>query len=380
MRRRANLLGRIALLAAAWCAAECADARQACAAAPFVIRGSISGVDSGRLLVLARTSAERTDTLGCTTFDNPEFVLFGEVEEPVAAYLMLEGFSGGFFFFAEPGGQYQARLNNGPDARIDGTPLMEAWYDYLAIVQSYNAEIPLLNRRADSLRAAGKYRSASEAYRRAEQMREEAGGRVEAFLAQHDGILPAYVAETRAAKIQEAGALHTLYDALGPRGRDSHSGRMLAARIADMEKIGIGQKAPDFVLEDAAGTPVRMSEVKGRLKIIDFWASWCGPCRMNNPELRSLYADYHDKGLEIIGVSLDEKKEAWEKAVAKDSLVWTNLCSGRGWKCDVVQRYNVTAVPAMFVLDAENRIVATGLRNEALRSFVSEILDTEPKN
>ena len=118
-----------------------------------------------------------------------------------------------------------------------------------------------------------------------------------------------------------------------------------------------------------------MSTVKGKIKIVDFWASWCGPCRLNNPALRKLYDEFHEKGLEIIGVSLDTDKAAWEKAIKKDGLVWVNISSLKGWECDVVSLYNITGVPSLFILDEYNNIMATGLRDEQLRAFLKENLE-----
>ena len=117
-----------------------------------------------------------------------------------------------------------------------------------------------------------------------------------------------------------------------------------------------------------------MSSVKAKIKIVDFWASWCGPCRLNNPALRKLYDEFHAKGLEIIGVSLDTNKAAWEKAIEKDGLNWINVSSLKGWKCDLVRLYNVTGVPSIFILDENNHIIATGLKGDALRQFLLENL------
>ena len=117
-----------------------------------------------------------------------------------------------------------------------------------------------------------------------------------------------------------------------------------------------------------------MSAVKGKIKIIDFWASWCGPCRLNNPALKALYDEFKDKGLVIIGVSLDTSKAAWTRAIEKDGLEWVNISSLQGWNCEVVRLYNVKGVPALFILDEDNNIIATGLRGEQLKSFLQENL------
>ena len=115
-------------------------------------------------------------------------------------------------------------------------------------------------------------------------------------------------------------------------------------------------------------------QVKGKLKIIDFWASWCGPCRMENPNMVKLYDDFKDKGLAVISVSLDERKAAWTQAIQKDGMPWVHVSDLKGWKSEVVKLYNVDSVPCILVLDENNRILAKNIRAEKLRAFVEERL------
>ena len=112
----------------------------------------------------------------------------------------------------------------------------------------------------------------------------------------------------------------------------------------------------------------------GKLKIIDFWASWCGPCRMENPNMVKLYDDFKDKGLAVISVSLDERKAAWTQAIQKDGMPWVHVSDLKGWKSEVVKLYNVDSVPCILVLDENNRILAKNIRAEKLRAFVEERL------
>ena len=356
-------------------AAAAVTAATATAQNNFTIDGTIDGIDHGRLVVLAKTALNRTDTLAAANFEGNSFRLEGRVAETTPAMIMLQGFDGGFFFFAEPDAHFTANLSNGAYEAINGTETMKQWYEYTDMVNRFNAQIPAMRREANELRNAGKFRSASEMNDRIGEVQQQAREAVEQYMQQHDGIIPAHVAETKAAKIQNSAQLKELYEQLGDEGKNSLSGRLILERKALLDGIAIGSKAPDFTLADANGNEVRMSEIKGRLKILDFWASWCGPCRMNNPELKKLYEEYNGKGLEIIGISLDEKGDAWRAAIEKDGLTWTNVSSLKGWKCDVVKLYSVDAVPSMFVLDADNRIVATGLRGETLHRFVSDNLD-----
>lgn len=100
--------------------------------------------------------------------------------------------------------------------------------------------------------------------------------------------------------------------------------------------------------------------------LVDFWASWCGPCRKENPNLVKAYAKYHDKGFEIIGVSLDDKKESWLKAIEADKLVWLHASDLKCWKSDLAAEYGIKSIPTSFLVDAEGRIIAKDLRGDAL--------------
>ena len=108
--------------------------------------------------------------------------------------------------------------------------------------------------------------------------------------------------------------------------------------------------------------------------LIDFWASWCGPCRGENPNVVALYKEYQPKGLEIFGVSLDNNKEAWVKAIADDGLIWKHGSDLKGWQSEPAKLYSITGIPATLLLDENNKIIAKNLRGEALKQKVAELL------
>lgn len=147
----------------------------------------------------------------------------------------------------------------------------------------------------------------------------------------------------------------------------------MAAAEAIAKKTGIGATAMDFTQHNTEGKPVKLSDYRGKYVLLDFWASWCGPCRAENPNVLDNYEKYHTKGLEILAVSLDDKKEAWLKAIKDDGLEWAHVSDLKGWKNEVAKEYNIRAVPSNFLLDKDGKIVAVDLRGDALTHKLEEI-------
>lgn len=341
-----------------------------------IVKGQIKGVESGRLYMLAQVAENRIDTLGSTLFQAPDFVLEGKCEEPVVAHIVVENYSGGFTFMAEPGVTYTALLTNGMDAYIRGGKLQDAWTRYLKYSNEQRRKIGDMKQRHQSLVAENKFRSASVLNDSIQLLEQQTRQETHDFLGQHDDLITAHTyLENAQMRDASAAQSRSLYELMGEGARNTYSGRMLKARYERMEQTEKGRLAPDFTLSTPEGEMVTLSKVSGKLKILDFWASWCGPCRLNNPALKKAYEQYHDRGLEIISVSLDDKSERWKEAIAKDGLTWINVSSLKGWKCDVARLYSVNAVPAIFIIDEENRIVATNLRGEKLVEFLEEKLN-----
>ena len=169
--------------------------------------------------------------------------------------------------------------------------------------------------------------------------------------------------------------IEPLFLSINEKYRESFTGKAFAQRIEAAKTIGIGKKAPDFTQNDPEGNPVSLSDFQGKYVLLDFWASWCGPCRQENPNLVKAYAAYNDKGFEILGVSLDNKdgKEAWVNAIEKDGLTWTQVSDLNSWNNEVARMYGVRAVPQSYLIDPEGVIVAQNLRGEALEEKLAEI-------
>ncbi len=135
-----------------------------------------------------------------------------------------------------------------------------------------------------------------------------------------------------------------------------------------------GNWRADFSGPNPQGKVISLKENLGKVTIVDFWASWCGPCRKENPNVVALYKELHSKGLNIVGVSLDKDAKAWKEAIAKDQLTWPQVSNLKFWDEPIAAQYKVQSIPATFILDASGKVVAQDLRGEALRAKVLELL------
>ncbi len=138
-----------------------------------------------------------------------------------------------------------------------------------------------------------------------------------------------------------------------------------------------GSIVPDFSAKTPEGDELALSDVlkKGKYTLIDFWAAWCAPCRRENPNLVKVYEKYHDKGLEMIGVSLDKEEADWLKAIEKDKLTWHQISNLQFWNDPIAKQYQIRAIPASFIVDSEGKIVGKDIRGPQLEKFISELLD-----
>jgi peroxiredoxin len=136
----------------------------------------------------------------------------------------------------------------------------------------------------------------------------------------------------------------------------------------------IGKEAPEFVLPDAAGKMIRLSSFKGKYLLLDFWASWCGPCRQESPNVVKAYNKYKGKNFDILSVSLDDNKDKWLNAIQKDGLTWTHVSDLHAWESSVVRLYGVEGIPATFLLDPKGVVVARDLRGHELEEKLEELL------
>lgn len=165
----------------------------------------------------------------------------------------------------------------------------------------------------------------------------------------------------------------TMYDAFSTDLKNSEQGKEVSDRITTLSRIEVGNYAPGFRQNSVNDKEITLASYKGKYVLLEFWASWCGPCRAESPNVLKAYNKYKDKGFDVLSVSLDHEKKNWETAIQKDGLLWTQVSDLKGWKNEVATLYGVQAVPTNFLIDPSGKIIAENLRGEDLNKALQNL-------
>ncbi len=172
----------------------------------------------------------------------------------------------------------------------------------------------------------------------------------------------------------EGNKTEQLYDAMTPELKNSSMGVYLGQLVAQDKVNAVGTMLPDFTQADTTGKPVSLSSLRGKYVLIDFWASWCGPCRKENPNVVAAYNKYNSKNFTILGVSLDKAKPAWIEAINMDGLAWGHVSDLQGWGNAVAQQFGIGSIPQNFLIGPDGKIVGKNLRGAALDRKLAKML------
>jgi len=233
----------------------------------------------------------------------------------------------------------------------------------------------------------GEYYAASDEKKSSKEFQDETEKKYNAILKEIQRIETAFIRDNpnsyvsldivrnTGGSIPNVEVLDSLFKSLTERVRNSTLGKELSERIDKLKLVAVGAMAPDFTQMTPDNRPVKLSDFKGKYVLIDFWASWCGPCRAENPNVVKVYNQYKDRGFTILGISLDNEKarEAWLKAITKDQLTWTQVSDLKGWYNEVAALYSVKAIPQNFLIDPSGKIIAKNLRGGELEVKLKEI-------
>ncbi|OXB00911.1 TlpA disulfide reductase family protein [Flavobacterium pectinovorum] len=347
----------------------------------FTITGTIAGLDKGTVY-LENTDEKGNKTIADSAQINKDgaFTFTGKVSEPLLHTIKLKGEEyGAFFLLDNESIKVEAKKDSIFKAKVSGAvqnDIYKSFYDNeFKKIQSIAGPVYKLS---DSLTQNGKAKLTAEQQtmmdKKWKDLQTFADGLTDKFIRKNkDKIAAALVINDRIVSYGTPEQVKTYYAVLSPEVQKSVYGKQLKEAIDLNDKTAVGVTAPEFSQTDVNGKVVKLSDYKGKYVLVDFWASWCGPCRKENPNVLVAYKTYHDKGFDVLGVSLDDKKKLWEKAIEKDGLTWTHVSDLKGWKNEAAVLYGVKLVPTNYLIGPDGKIVAKNLREEALQSKLKEI-------
>ncbi|QCW99993.1 redoxin domain-containing protein [Aggregatimonas sangjinii] len=353
----------------------------------YEINGTLTGdVEEGTAVYLKAIGDDNQPTpIDTATVTNGTFQFVGTAGLPEMHYIFIDKTPGYTAVILENGEiDFTAQKDSLGFAKISGTPQNDIFADYLK--QSKG-----ISERANSIQADMQKASASKDQATITALQEEMGELQEEYKNfeldyiknNPNGLISALLVDRALASRQlTAEEVRALYDGLSAEIKETKAAKGVLERLVEFEKKAataksteVGAVAPEFSAPDPDGNQIALSDVKGKLTLIDFWAAWCKPCRAENPNVVNVYNKYHDKGLNIIGVSLDRKADDWKKAITADNLSWNQVSNVAYFNDPVAKLYNVDAIPAAFLLDENGVIVAKNLRGPALEAKVAELLN-----
>ena len=335
----------------------------------YKVTGTVEGMPDGKAII-ATVNGSSLDTLAKADVKNGSFEFTGNVSEPTGAYIMVIGQRGAIPFILE---NANITVNAGQAGlTVTGSEGQKIYDQFMAINTTTQQEAMKLQQEYQAANGdQAKMQAVQEAY--AKLMTDAQAKETELIKANPDSYVSTFVIVSSMGQM-EYEQLKERYNLLGEKAKASAQGKAIAAQIAKLESTAIGQIAPNFTITTPEGESISLYDIKGKVKLIDFWASWCGPCRGENPHVVEIYKEYHPKGLEIFGVSLDNNKEAWVKAIADDGLVWKHGSDLKGWQSAPAQLYSVSGIPHTVLLDENNKIIAKNLRGDELKQKIAELL------
>jgi len=205
------------------------------------------------------------------------------------------------------------------------------------------------------------------------ELRKAKRERADKYIAAHPNSPLSLHLVTERAQMGEYTNVRKAYDLLGDQVKAGEGGKRLAERLNVLKRSMIGEQMLDFTQNDTEGKPVRFADFRGKYVLVDFWASWCGPCRAENPNVLKAYNKYKNKNFTVLGVSLDDNAERWKKAIADDGLPWTQVSDLKGWKNEVSTYYGIMGIPSTLLVDPSGKIIAKDLRGEMLNKKLAEL-------
>ncbi len=354
----------------------------------YIISGTAPGVHNGVRAYLKTVDNQRREIIQDTAIIRDGIFTFkGKVDVPQLWYLSINGVNGSFPLIIE--NEELIIRGNSEDLTksiISGSKSNEAFTTYTKNIQELSENRHALLMRNTNIQRSNDTEEKARIAIQIKNINQQLAAFPMSFISEHpDNSFSLLILESLiGTPDSDLVAIEKQYKALDSDIITSDYGQRVSEQLnakktqrAQFSTVDVGKMAPNFSAPDPDGNTITLSDIKGKVTIIDFWASWCGPCRKENPNVVKVYQKYHNKGLEIINVSLDRPghKDIWIKAIADDKLTWHHVSNLNYFNDPVAKLYHIRSIPSTYILDETGTIVAKNLRGSALEAKIAELLN-----
>jgi peroxiredoxin len=349
----------------------------ACSSEPhYVINGKIAGADSVTFLLQRRADGKIVNLDSTVAYKGSFKMKGGAVTYPEMVLLVAKDTRMRTSFYLENSEiTITGSLDSLYNAKITGSKTQDEYTGFINSNKPLQEKYSKLYEEYQMAQQSGDTAKVSQLEKEAAAIEKEMTATQKDFVKNNPSSFATPAILAGLSYEMEGTEIESYINAMDTAVANTEIARNLKERAEKMKSVAVGQKAPDFTLNDPEGNPVSLySRVGSKLLLVDFWAAWCGPCRRENPNVVKVFKEFNKKGFNVFGVSLDQKKDDWVKAISDDNLTWTHVSDLQYWNNAAAKLYAVNSIPANFLLDENGVIIARNLREEELYNKVKEIL------